>query len=113
MEEEVKLRMQLIMKEFDTNPTQLASQFGVNQKTLNSHINGDTSVSLSTILLILKAIPNLSAEWLLRGTGNMINSYNSSTDPISPSDKELVALSRDLVRVIGQLTAKINSEKEV
>lgn len=45
MEEEVKLRMQLIMKEFDTNPTQLASQFGVNQKTLNSHINGDTSVS--------------------------------------------------------------------
>lgn len=71
MEEEVKSRMQLILKEFETNPTQLANQFGVNQKTLNSHINGNTAVSLSTILLILKAFPEVSAEWLLRGDGNM------------------------------------------
>ncbi len=98
MEDEVKSRMQLVLREFSTNPTKLANEFGVNQKTLNSHINGDTAVSLSTILLILKAIPSLSAEWLLRGEGEMLK-----IDEPTSKDKELVSLSRELVNVIGKI----------
>lgn len=71
MEEEVKRRMREVLRVKSTNPTQLSNQFKVNQKTLNSHINGDTAVSLSTILLILRAFPDVSAEWLLRGEGEM------------------------------------------
>lgn len=41
------------------------------QVKLNKHINGNTTISLETIELILSTFPNVSAEWLLRGTGNM------------------------------------------
>lgn len=67
-EKELKQRLRQTLLDRGTNPTQLARQFGVNQKTLNSQINADTAVSASTILLILSAFPDLSADWLLRGT---------------------------------------------
>jgi hypothetical protein len=41
------------------------------QVKLNKHINGNTTISLETIELILSTFPNVSAEWLLRGTGEM------------------------------------------
>lgn len=72
MEKQVKLRIRQALSEVGTNPTQLSKRFGVNQKTLNSQINGETTLSASTILLVLEAIPDLSAEWLLRGTGSMM-----------------------------------------
>lgn len=55
--------------DFSLNPTQLSKMFNANQKTLNSQINQSTTLSVSTILLILEAVPSLSAEWLLRGVG--------------------------------------------
>ena len=110
MEIDVKQRMKLIMKEFNTNPTQLSLQFEVNQKTLNSHINGETAVSLSTILLILEAFPNLSAEWLLRGKGEMIIQNDTTNNFVSADDAELVGLSRDLVRLLGKIMDKTNKK---
>lgn len=100
MEKEVKERMQLIIKQFETNCTQLANRYNVNQKTLSSQVNQETAVSLSTILLILDAFPEVSAEWLLRGEGEMIKKHE---EIISTSDAELVALSRELVGVIGKI----------
>ncbi len=100
------MRIREVLKEFSSNPTQLAKQFSVNQKTLNSQINDTTTLSVSTILLILKAFPELSAEWLLRGTGEMILPQEQNAGDISADDAELVGLSRDLVRVIGKIMDK-------
>ena len=68
----VRERIRRVLAEKGLNPTQLSRMFNVNQKTLNSQINGTTTISVSTILLVLKAIPNLSTEWLFRGTGESI-----------------------------------------
>lgn len=106
------MRIREVLKEFSSNPTQLAKQFSVNQKTLNSQINDVTTLSTSTILLILKAFPDVSAEWLLRGNGEMIMQPRSAETLISPDDSELVALSRDLVRVIGKIMDKTNKKEE-
>ena len=84
MEEKgVKNRLRIALDAYNENPTSLAKRFGVNQKTLNNQINGDTSMSLSTILLIAEALPEISLEWLLRGKGEMsltsaqaVNSHN-------------------------------------
>lgn len=103
MEEEVKIRIREILKEFSSNPTQLSKQFGVNQKTLNSQINDTTTLSVSTILLILNAFPEVSAEWLLRGNGEMKFSSDKNKSAIAQDDAELVALSRELVGVIGKI----------
>ncbi len=110
MEEEVKIRIREILKEFSSNPTQLSKQFGVNQKTLNSQINDTTTLSVSTILLILNAFPEVSAEWLLRGNGEMKFSSDKNKSAIAQDDAELVALSRDLVNVIGKIMDKTNKK---
>ncbi len=107
MEEQVKMRMKMVLKEFGTNPTQLANEYGVNQKTLNSHINGNTAVSLSTILLILKAIPNLSAEWLLRGEGNMVNGRQEENQDTSLHDEVIrLRAENDVLRELAGLNKK-------
>lgn len=110
MEEEVKIRIREILKEFSSNPTQLSKQFGVNQKTLNSQINDTTTLSVSTILLILNAFPEVSAEWLLRGTGELTIQPGTNNTSISADDAELVGLSRDLVKVIGKIMDKTNKK---
>ena len=65
-----RIRDILFLKE--SNPTKLSKDFSVNQKTLNNQINSDVQLSSSTILLILQAFPDVSAEWLLRGEGEML-----------------------------------------
>ena len=82
MEELVKERVRALLSENKLNPTQLAKMFDVNQKTLNSQINGTTTMSVSTILLILRAIPNASSEWLLRGEGEPL-----LTNAATPNNK--------------------------
>lgn len=80
MESDVRDRIKQILAEKGLNPTQLSKMFSVNQKTLNSQINGTTTISVSTILLVLNAIPNLSTEWLLRGKGNSVVENGETPD---------------------------------
>ena len=70
-EQEVKKRLKIALEAHNENPTRLSRKYGVNQTTLNNQVNGDTAISLSTILLILDVCTDVSAEWLLRGTGEM------------------------------------------
>lgn len=78
-ESAVKQRIREVLTVKESNPTKLSKDFSVNQKTLNNQINSDVQLSSSTILLILKAFPDLSAEWLLRGEGSMIKNENNIT----------------------------------
>lgn len=54
------------------------------QVKLNKHINGNTTISLETIELILSTFPNVSAEWLLRGTGDM---FLDGSTPVGSREK--------------------------
>lgn len=61
-----------------------ASMVGINNNTLIQQLNGDRAISLSTISAILLTFDDISAEWLLRGKGEMIkkeseaSTYNES-----------------------------------
>lgn len=82
----VKQRIREVLSYKESNPTKLSKSFLVNQKTLNNQINSDVQLSASTILLILKAFPDISAEWLLRGEGEMMKGELNK----SISEKEFV-----------------------
>lgn len=56
--------------------TALSKMLGVVQQTLNRQISGDGAMPLSTIDKFLSCFPEISAEWLLRGEGEMIKSAN-------------------------------------
>lgn len=105
MEEKgVKNRLRTALDAYNENPTSLAKRFGVNQKTLNNQINGDTSMSLSTILLIAEALPEISLEWLLRGKGEMsltsvqaVNSHNVNSKVNSDNNTLPESFVRDML----------------
>lgn len=87
MEEDVKKRIKEVLNEFSASVTQIANQFGVNQKTLNNQINDTTTLSVSTILLILEAFPDVSAEWLLRGKGEMKGQFFADPQKAAKGDR--------------------------
>lgn len=49
-----------------------AIKCGLRQNTLSNQLNGMRELSLSTVVAIINAYPEVSSEWLMRGSGQMI-----------------------------------------
>lgn len=49
-----------------------AERIGVKQNTLNQQIKGERGISLDIVSKILISFENISAEWLMRGEGDML-----------------------------------------
>lgn len=111
MEEDVKSRIREVLKEYSASVTQIANQFNVNQKTLNNQINDTTTLSTSTILLILEAYPDVSAEWLLRGKGKMTNVYLTDPDKASKGDR-VYELWTKFMNITEEMQSLYKKEKE-
>lgn len=88
MENAVKQRIKEITSLKDISITALSKIIQVPQPTLNRQINTEAPMTLSNILLILNHFPDISAEWLLRGVGNMYNNAEASTDSEEEDSEE-------------------------
>nr|DAM47476.1 MAG TPA: SOS-response transcriptional repressor [Bacteriophage sp.] len=99
MEDIVKHRLQVILEKNGCNPTQFAKAYKLNQKTVNNQINSTTQLSASIILLMLDMFPEVSAEWLLRGKGEMFLKEESreSAVPSQQSESEDVQFMRERI----------------
>ncbi len=64
-------RISKLIESTGLNPTSFAAKIGVQQMTLWGQLNGKRKLSLDSVLAILNSYPELSAEWLMRGTGDM------------------------------------------
>ena len=64
-------RITKLIESTGLNPTSFSTKIGVQQKTLWNQINGQRKLSLDTVEAILDTFPDISAEWLMRGTGRM------------------------------------------
>lgn len=80
-----------------------AIKCGISQPTLDKQVKGLRAVSLETISSILFAFPEISAEWFLRGEGEMCRSNNSDQG----TDKVL-----KLVDTIATLQDTINAKAD-
>lgn len=74
MEDDVRQRVRLLLKEKSISLNVISKDLDYPQSNLNKQINGDTSISLRTLLVLLDYFPEVSTEWLLRGDGDMIKS---------------------------------------
>lgn len=71
----------------------LAKQINVAQATLNPQLRGDRTLAANIVVKILEAFPDISAEWLLRGEGEMYKSNSGSLQfeaAITPSQDESI-----------------------
>lgn len=74
----------MMISEMAKSERDFSIKIGVNQKTLNYYMLGKRKLSLEIIEAILNAFPEISAEWLLRGTGSMM--LNETSDSIKAND---------------------------
>ena len=76
MEDSIIQRIREILDKYDLSVTSLAKKIGVVQATLNRQLTGENSLSLDTVNAILYYYKEISAEWLLRGEGEMMKGTN-------------------------------------
>jgi len=71
-ERQLKERMRCVLYDWDTNATRIArwSKY-MSEPTMASQINkSDTRVTGLGLMAMLEYVPDLSAEWLMRGVGD-------------------------------------------
>lgn len=77
MKTDVIQRIREILDRYELSVSSLAKKIGVVQATLNRQLSGENALSLDTVNAILYCYEEISAEWLLRGEGEMIKGANS------------------------------------
>lgn len=68
---EVKGRIKTLLRERRVTENQLSHDGRFSQKVLNSQISHEATLTAEMVLFILEKFPDVSADWLLRGTGSM------------------------------------------
>lgn len=93
METTVAQRIKSILNDNQISIAAFAKMIGMLQVTCNRQIRGDQAVSLAMIEGFLHVFPDISAEWLLRGEGEMYKSNSGSAQveaTVTPSQDESI-----------------------
>lgn len=69
--DKVRTRINSVLKEKGLTENAVAAGDGAAQSRLNGQLSHGQRITLDTILRILAACPDVSADWLLRGSGDM------------------------------------------
>ena len=97
-ENDVRQRISAVFAEFAETENGLAN--GDTQKRLNRQISHDGAITVDTLLLILNAHTDVSAEWLLRGVGDM-RVLPDGMD--SPEDVEIAKLETTIETLLDRI----------
>lgn len=69
--DEIKDRLRRVLEVKNMSVSKFVEDVDIKRSTLSAQINGSSTVSADTIKIFLQKFGNLSAEWLLRGNGEM------------------------------------------
>lgn len=78
--DEVRARINSLLRERKITENSVAAGDSATQSRLNSQLSHGKKLTLDTILRILDACPDISAEWLLRGVGEMTGKPTSESN---------------------------------
>lgn len=85
MENEIKKRVKDAVKALEISVASIAKFRGLNERTVLDQINGNSKIGASTLESLLAYNPSISAEWLMRGNGEM---FIVPTEGTSRDDRE-------------------------
>lgn len=75
LEKEVRERIARLQEEKNFSENGLAGGDAPAQKRINRQLSHGAAVTLDTLLRLLSTYPDVSVEWLLRGSGDMYISH--------------------------------------
>ena len=103
MEEDLRVRFKEVLSFYKSNINQLSKGDKAMQVRLSRQINNGATITFETVSNILDTSPDVSAEWLLRGKGEMLIAS-------SPNEKkEEEALAESLFRnVLVEFMSMVN-----
>lgn len=84
---DVKNRLNELISAKKLSINALAALIGIPQTTLNQALKSERKVSVDVIALILDTFPDVSAEWLMRGKGEMFIAENSGSSIVINNTK--------------------------
>lgn len=96
---------------------EFASMVNVKQVTLNQQISGTRSVSLDVVMSILNSFENISAEWLLRGKGDMFisqnHTYSIDSYPQMASEPDNFVSAQEKISLLEKKIISLEAENNV
>lgn len=73
----VKDRILYIITHYSLSVKKFAEILGMPQTTVNGYVTGTREPKMDFVIAIINRFENISAEWLMRGNGEMLKSNSS------------------------------------
>lgn len=103
----VRNRINDVLREKGLTENSVAAGVSAVQSRLNSQLSHGGKITLDTILRILDACPDVSADWLLRGSGDIyIANGAGSTCKVTGAEK----VTGKNATIIGQQSATLSED---
>ena len=107
----VRTRINAVLKEKKITENSVAAGDSAAQSRLNSQLSHGKRITLDTVLRVLDACPDVSADWLLRGSGDMykangITGANSVTGLSEDFIREIIAEKDRQIQTLLELLKK-------
>ena len=104
-------RIKELIEHYGMSARAFALKCGLKDNTLVNQLNGVREISLTTICKILLSFEDVSAEWLIRGKGEMMLQHEQTQQEADRINK-LIDTIAYLQCTITEQRAKIDSLKE-
>lgn len=119
MEKRIKERAKQALKELEISVNELANFRQLTRSTINDQFNGNSKIGAAALEALLAYRPDLSAEWLLRGEGEMLIStegqpreHRENTDQIVDANKKVLEQIQELIAAQKEAYAAAINEKD-
>lgn len=114
MEETILQRVNSIIENSDKTKNFVANEIGMSSTTVWRQLKGEQALSAKLVEGLLKVFPDVSAEWLLRGKGDMYvaNSYRNAPIPLAVSTPDVATDPVQAKETDGIWKAKYEAIKE-
>ena len=107
MESPILQRVIHTIKELNLTDNQFSKKLGIAQTTMSGYLSGNRKLSLQVVESMLNAFEDISAEWLLRGEGEM---YKTESENKNNSIDESQFVSMERYEIIVNLFDQTASE---
>lgn len=89
MKDTILERLKSVIAEKSNSASDFSKKIGIAQTTLSNQMKSPRGISVDVVMLTLEHFPDISAEWLLRGKGEMLISDNLPKFHGEETDSEL------------------------